>query len=562
MANLLELADENRFRIRAYQNAAQTIADLTEDVESLLEKGTLTDLHGIGQGMADKVKEYCSTKKIKEHEKLMSKFSPGLLEMMKVTGLGPKRTRLLFEKMKIDSIKKLKQAAENGKLRVLEGFGPKIEENILKGIAFEKQSSKRILIGEAIYFSQSIANEMKHKCHSLEKLVPAGSLRRWKETIGDLDFLCVSKNPKEVIGEFVHLKGVKQILAEGETKASIVYDRGIQCDLRVVSSASFGAALLYFTGSKEHNVALREFALKKGFTINEYGLYNLENKKAPVAGRSEEEIYKTLGLEFIPPELRENRGEIETALKKKLPKLVEEKDIRGDLHNHSNFSDGVNSLEEMAKKAKEKGWDWLVSTDHSQSLKITHGLDRERLTKKKNDIQKLNRQFSGFKVFLGSEVDILSDGKMDYDNETLREIDLVIASIHSGFSQSEEKITERILSAMKNPFVDIIGHLTGRLLNSREPYSVNVQKVLIAALNTGTALEINGQPDRLDLYDIHAKTAGEMGIKIALSTDAHSVLQLDFMTFAVATARRAWLTKEHVLNCLSAEQLMNWKKEN
>jgi len=559
-AQMLELADENRFRIRAYNNAAQTLWNLTQDIEDLLKKGTLTELPGIGKGIAEKIEEYCTTGKMKEQEKLHKQFPSGLLEIMNLSGLGPKRTRFLFEKLKIDSVRKLQEAARNHKLRSLEGFGQKIEENILKGILFQKEASKRMLRWEAMQVASSIVSELQKQCRSLEKIVPAGSLRRCKETVGELDFLCASANTNEIAQAFVRLQGIKRILAQGDTKVSIVYRQGLQCDLRIVKADSFGAALLYFTGSKEHNVALRELALKKGLTINEYGLYSLTNKKKPVACRKEEEIYEKLGLEYIPPELRENRGEIEAASVKKLPKLIEEKDIRGDFHNHTHLSDGKNSLEEMAQRAKDKGWGWFVSADHSQSLKVAHGLGTETLFRKKSAITKFNKTQKGFKVLLGSEVDILSDGQMDYDDETLRQIDFVVASIHSGFSQNEEKITQRLLCAIKNPHVDIIGHLTGRLIGTREPYPVSVQEVLNEADRTQTAMEINGQPQRTDLNDVHAKAACLSGVPIVLSTDAHSAGQLDFMSMAVATARRAWLTRKDILNCLDIEQLMDWKR--
>lgn len=561
MVNLLELAEENRFRIRAYTNAAQTISDLSEDVEKLIETETLTELPGIGEGFAEKIKEYCRTGKVKEYEKLKTKFPSGLLEMMMISGLGPKRVRFLFKKKQIDSIEKLTEAAKKGMLRELEGFGPKIEENILKGIAAKESFSKRMLISDAMRIAQDILQQMHSRCgRSLEKLEIAGSLRRWKESVGDLDFLCVSRQPKEVIGQFTAMPGILRILAQGETKASIIHQSGAQCDLRVVPPESFGAAMLYFTGSKEHNVALRELALKKGFTTNEYGLYSLKNKSKAVAGKTEEEIYAKLGMQFVPPELRENRGEIEAALKGRLPKLIEEKDILGDFHNHTKLSDGINSLEEMAEKARKKGWQWFVSGDHSQSLKVARGLSPETLLRKKNQIEKLNKLSKNFRIFLGSEVDILSDGELDYDTQTLKQIDFVVASVHTGFKQSEEQLTGRILDAERSPQVDIIGHLTGRLINRRESYPVNVQKILTEASRTGTAIEINGQPERMELSDYHAKNAAEAGVMIALSTDAHSIHQLDFMTFAVATARRAWLTKENVLNCLDSGQLVEWKE--
>lgn len=559
MASLLEMTDENRFRIRAYSNAAQVIDDLTEDIEERARQGTLTELPGVGQGIADKIAEYCRTGKIAEYEKLQKKYPRGVLDLMLVSGLGPKRARFLYENLKIDSPEKLKKAAEQGRLSELKGFGQKLVENLLQALSSQGPAFKRLLISDASAIAQSVVARMRKNCRSLREFVPSGSLRRWKESIGDLDFLCTSDDPKEIAREFAGMPAARKVLARGDTKVTIIHEDGVQCDLRVVPPESFGAALLYFTGSKGHNVALRELALKKGFTINEYGLFSLTNKKKPVAGRTEEEIYSKLGLEFIPPELRENRGEIAAAQKRKLPRLVEEKDIRGDFHNHTKLSDGYNTLEEMAEKAESKGWEWFVSADHSESLKVARGLTRETLMKKKAEIRRINKGRKGFTVLLGSEVDILSDGGMDYDAATLREIDFVVGSVHTGFKQPEEQLTRRIVKAMENPNVDIIGHLTGRLIGSREPYPVNFQQVLDAALRTDTALEINGQPHRMELYDTYAKAAGEKGAMIALDTDAHSTRQLDFMTYAVATARRAWLTKEQILNCRSLDELRAWK---
>ncbi len=559
MGQLLELADENRFKIRAYVQALQTLEELAEPVETVAAQERLTELAGIGKGIAEKIVEYLKTGKVKEHERLKSLYPQGLLDMMQVSGLGPKRIRILYEKLKIDSIAKLKEAAQKDKLSSLEGFGAKTQENILKGIAFQAEAPNRMLLHEARQLADSIVTYMKESCRSLEVCMPAGSLRRWKETVGDLDFLCISDQPQEIIKAFSEQEGAKQILAQGETKASIIHRKGIQCDLRVVGKESFGAALLYFTGSKDHNVELRERALKKGLTINEYGVFALSNKKKPVAGRTEEEIYKKLGLAYIPPELRENRGEIRAAELNKLPKLIEEKDVRGDFHNHTNLSDGHHTLDEMAAAAQAKGWEWFVSGDHSPSLKIAHGLSVKALMAKKESIKKLNHKSKKMTVLLGSEVDILDDGSMDYDSATLKEIDFVVASIHSGFRQSEDKITGRLIKAMENPGVDIVGHLTGRLINSREPYAVNVQKILEGAKVTQTSLEINGQPNRMDLNDSTALAAAQLGIPIALSTDAHSAGQLDHMTYAVAAARRAWITPDQVLNCKTLPQLRAWK---
>jgi len=375
---------------------------------------------------------------------------------------------------------------------------------------------------------------------------------------GDIDILCVARQKTNVISRFTHLPNVTRILAAGETKASVQLISGIQCDLRVIPPESFGAALLYFTGSKEHNVALRELALKKGLTLNEYGIFNKSSRsrQKPLAGKTEEEMYRRLGLDYIPPELRENRGEIDAARKHKLPHLVKEKDICGDFHNHTDMSDGKDSLEEMVEAAYAKGWEWVAIADHSPSLKIANGLSIDRLRSKMKKIKELNKRYKNFYVYIASEVDILSDGRMDYPDNVLKEIDFVVGSIHSGFRQTEEKITERILKAMGNPYVDCIGHLTGRLLNRRPAYAINTEQILAGARRTGTILEINGQPDRQDLTDLTANAARQKNITFATNTDAHSKSQFDYMKIAVTIARRAWLEKKDILNCMSHKDLV------
>jgi DNA polymerase (family X) len=558
MAALLELKQDNPFRIRAYQNAAMAIQSFPEDLGKMSREDILK-IAGIGQGIADKIQEFAKTGKVKEHQQLRKQFPEGLLNILQVPGLGPKRARLLFDRLKIDSPTKLKQAAMQGKLRALAGFGEKIEENILKGLAFTQESVKRTLLWEARALMGEIQSGLRDTPGLLE-MAPAGSLRRGKETVGDLDVLCTSKNPGAVIERFTKMPVVQRVLAAGKTKSSVLLKNNMQCDLRVVPPESFGAALQYFTGSKEHNVALRERALRMGYTINEYGLFRLSDReqKKPLAGKTEEEIYRKLGLEFIPPELRENRGEIEAAAAKKLPRLVEEKDIKGCFHNHTDESDGAHDLETMVRAARDKGWEWYAVADHSPSLKIAGGLEPARLRKKMAQIKSLGKKVPGLQILCSSEVDILSDGRMDYDDDILKQLDVVVGSVHSGFKQTEEQITGRLLKAMENPHVDCIGHLTGRLIGRREAYALNVEKIIAAAANTGTALEINGQPDRQDMSDVYARSAKSKGAPLAVNTDAHSKEELGFMSVAVTVARRGWVEKDDLLNTKSWPELRKW----
>lgn len=558
MRELLELSQENPFKIRAYARAAEVVQNLTRDVAEM-SREELLEVEGIGQGIADKIQEFLKTGEAKEHKKLKAKFPGGVLEIIHLPGLGPKRAAFLHQKLGVDSPSKLQALAKTGKLRDLPGFGPKMEENILKGIEFSREASKHITHGEARKVARDVLEHMK-SAPGLIKIEVAGSFRRLKETSGDLDFLCAGKNSGEIIERFTKMPHVERVLAAGSTKASVVLDRGLQCDLRVVKPESWGAALLYFTGSKEHNVRLRELALKKGYTINEYGLYRLKDgeKAKAIAGRTEEEIYKVLGLEFIPPELREDRGEIQTAARKSLPRLVQREDIRGDFHNHTHLTDGAHSLEMMVEAAKERGWEWVFVGDHSQSLKVAKGLSPDQLRKKIRGIREINRRKSGLEILCGMEVDILADGRMDYDNDLLSEIDCVVASVHSRFKQPEDVMTDRILKAMENPQVDLIGHLTGRLIGKREPYAIDIHRILKGAKATQTALEINGQDERQELSDVHAKTAGEMGVPLALTTDAHSTQQFDNMEMALCVARRAWLEPKDLLNCFALKEIKEW----
>ncbi|MFH1368128.1 MAG: DNA polymerase/3'-5' exonuclease PolX [Elusimicrobiota bacterium] len=559
IAELLSLGDENIFKIRAYERAAQVISALPDPIEDIAARGKLLEIPGIGAGIAEKINDYLSSGKIPYLDELKKIFPQGLLDIMSVQGMGPKKAKILFDKLNIDGIPSLEKAAKEGKIRGLPGFGEKTEENILKGIALRKSFGGRILLDEALNAARSVISELKRNKY-IKRISPAGSLRRFKETIGDIDILCsvVSNTEKHVVGCFTKLKNVKRVLAAGDTKGSIITDEGIQVDLRVVEDESFGAALQYFTGSKEHNVALRGFARDKGLTINEYGVFKISDKKKAIASKTEEDVYKSLGLPYIPPALREDRGELEAALHKKLPKLIELKDIKGDFHVHSTYSDGSHTIAEIAERAREAGYEWIVITDHSQSLKVARGLSSDILHKKIKEIEHLNKKLKGFRVLCGTEVDIHSDGSLDYPDEILKQLDWVIASVHTGFKQSEEQITNRIISALRNPYVNCIGHLTGRLINEREGYAVNVEKVLEAAKETGKLLEINSYPQRLDLYDIYCRKAKEMGVRVAIGTDSHSVEQFPNMELGVAVAQRGWMEKKDVLNTLTLHDLFKY----
>lgn len=558
MADLSELAKDNPFRIRAFRRAAETIQSYPQDLGALSREEQLA-IPGIGKGIADFIAEFKEKGRIVEHQKLKSKFPEGVLKIMHLQGLGAKRAGILFRELRIDSLEKLKQAAENQKIRNLDGFGEKIEENILKNISFAQESSKRMILYEARTLAKEIMERLK-KSSAIGQLELAGSARRWKETVGDLDFLCSSTQPEKAIQHFLNSCPVDRVLAEGKTKASVILKQGIQCDFRVVPKKSIGAALMYFTGSKEHNVRLRELAQKMNLTLNEYGLFKVSDKeqKNPVASETEEDIYKALGMKWIPPELREDRGEVEASLKNKLPVLIEESDVRGDFHNHTTLSDGDNSLEEMVAEAQKRGWSWFFSADHSPSLKIASGLPVPILKKKMDHIKTLNKSLGKFKLFCSTEADILHHGDIDYPDDILKTLDCVVASVHSRFNQTEEEMTERLIRAVRHPYVDILGHISGRKLNKREGYALNYEKVLQAAKETGTAIEINGQPERSEIQDIYVKRAIELGVPLALSTDAHSTSQLEYMTYAVHIARRGWAEKKHIINTMDDKSISRW----
>jgi len=553
IADLLEIKGENPFRIRAYRRAALNIEGLVRNVAETT-KDELIKISGIGQDLAGKIEEYVKTGRLQFYEDLKKEVPEGLSLLLSVPSLGPKTAKLLFERLKVKDIGTLEKLAREHKLSGLPGIKEKTEENILKGIEMLKRGIERQPLGKVLPVAKDILQHLKNKA-PVKNLSIAGSIRRWKDTIKDIDVLATSQDPKAVMNAFVHLPHVKDILMHGPTKSSVIIHEGLQVDLRVVEEDSFGAALAYFTGSKAHNIRLREMAVKSGLKINEYGIFRERDEKK-LGGEKEEDIYRILGLPYIPPELREDSGEIEAAIEGRLPKLVELRDIKGDLHVHSKWSDGSHDFEELIDEAKKRGYEYIAITDHSKGLGIARGLSAERLMEEKKEIDAINKRLKGFRLIVGTEVDIRSSGEIDFPDEILKKMDIVVASIHSGFRQDKEQITKRLVSAIRNPYVSIIAHPTGRLIGERDPYDVDMNEVFKVAKETGTAIEINAYPLRLDLSDIYVKIAREMGVRVVISTDTHVAKQFDYMGYGVSIARRGWLEKKDVLNTLSYNLLI------
>jgi DNA polymerase (family 10) len=554
IALLLEMKGESRFKVVAYEEAARRIETWPEAIEEVWSKGKLREIPGIGESIATKIGEYLSTGKMKYLEELTQDIPIEVVGLTEIPGVGPKIAKLLYDELGIKTIEELEKAIQEKKLHALPRLGEKSEEKIAKGIEMFRKRSGRMLLGQALPLVREIIKTLAEKT-GIEKLSPAGSVRRMKETIGDIDILVASSSPSQIMTVFVSLPQVREILAQGDTKSSIVTHEGIQVDLRVVEEQSFGAALQYFTGSKAHNVKLREIALKKGFKVNEYGIFRMDTGEK-VGGEKEEEIYEVLGMEWVPPELREDQGEIEMALEKRLPVLVEMSDIRGDLHVHSSWSDGVVSIEEMAEAALQKGYEYLAICDHTQSLAVASGLTPEEVRERQKEIERWNRKKKSLYLLNGVEANILSDGSIDFPDSELADLELVVAGLHSGLNQKEEKILQRLELAMRNKHVQILSHPTGRIINRRSSYEVHCDALFAIAQRTGTFLEINAQPERLDLKDVDARKArDEYGILLAISTDAHDPNSLDYMQYGIAQARRAWLRKEDVLNTRTLQEL-------
>ena len=552
LADLLEFQGANPFRIRSYRNGARKIADLNEPLAKIADDSErkLTDIDGIGKTLAEKINELLQTNKLAALDTLLEKVPPAVLALLRVPGLGPKKAAVLYQELGVRSLDDLRKVCEKQQVRDLKGFGAKTEQIILEGLAIAKQAETRTRWVDADEVVSRLLTHMQ-SLGGIEQMAMAGSYRRGCETVGDLDLLVVAQEATPVMRHFGTLPSLAEVIAQGETKMSVRLDGGMQIDLRVVPSESFGAALQYFTGSKHHNVVVRGRAKQQGLKVNEWGVFRIDEKgkEIYVAGRNEEDVYSALEMPWFPPELREARQEFEWAEQGHLPKLVECKDIRGDLHMHTTASDGKASLEEMIATAQSRGLKYIAITDHSQRVSMANGLDPQRLRAQWAEIDRLREGLEGIIVLKGIECDILEKGGMDLPDDVLAEADWVIASVHYGQKQSSEQITERILGALKNPHVDILAHPTGRLINRREPYAVDMEQVFAAAAEYGKMLELNANPARLDLNDLHCAAAKRLGVPIVISTDAHSTAGFQVMQHGVQQARRGGLTALDVANC-------------
>ena len=555
IADLLELKGENAFKIRAYQKAVRAVEHYPKEMQAMVEKGEdLTEIPGVGQAIAKKARELTTTGRLQYYEDLKSQFPEGITSLLAIPGIGPKTASRLCSELEIDSVDALERAIIHGRIAGLFRLGDKMASNMLQQIQAFRRKDQRVPIGEVLPITEDILTRLR-ALPGLRNLSYAGSLRRFRETLGDVDLIGTAGDPEAIIRAFVALPDVGHVLAEGSTKATAIVSRGLQVDVRMVNHESFGSLLQYFTGSKQHNISLRERGHRQGLKLSEYGITKMDTGELERFA-DEREFYCRLGLQYIPPELREAQGEIQKAEEGTLPRLVELGHIRGDLHVHSNWSDGHCSIEEMALGAKALGYEYIAITDHSAGRGIAHGLDSDRLTRQVAEIGALNERLGGIRVLSGVEVDIRADGSLDLPREMLSKLDIVVAAVHSSMNQSEEKMTKRILGAVENPDVDIIAHPTCRLLGEREPVAVDLEAVAHAAAKEGRALELNAFPSRLDLNDVHAMRARDLGAKLAIGTDAHAVAHLTFMKYGVGVARRAWCEPQHILNTLPLEELL------
>jgi DNA polymerase (family 10) len=565
IGTLLELKGENPFKCRAYHNAARAIEGATADFDTLVRSGEIRSIKGIGEAIAEKITELVTTGKSEYYEELKASLPEGLMEMLRISGVGPKKVKLLYEKLKIKSVEELESACIAGKLEKVEGFGKKTEENILTGIAALRKHSSKFLYSVAEKDAQGLYSVIL-KQKGIIRAEIAGSLRRKKEVIGDIDIVASAKAAAVpgIMKAFTSHSDVERITGQGETKSSVVLKSGINCDLRIVDDSEFPFALNYFTGSKDHNVRLRTIAKKFDLSLNEYGFSKIGSEekrgkaKKTVPCKNEEAIYAVLGLEYTPPELREDFGEIEAAEKNKLPHLVSEKDIRGTFHCHTNYSDGMNTLLEMAEAAQKLGWEYLGIADHSKIAVYANGLTEERVKKQQKEINTLNQKWPNFRIFSGTEVDILPTGALDFSDKILSTFDYVVASVHSSFKMSEAEMTKRIVKAIKNNYVTVLGHPTGRLLLQRDAYPLNQTAIIDAAAEYGKCIEINAHPSRLDLDWRMCKYAKEKGVKIAINPDAHVVDGLHDVRYGVGIARKGWLEKNDVLNTMDLHHVQKY----
>jgi len=562
IGTLLELKGENPFKTRAYMNVARTLESLNESLEKIVAEDRLGEIKGIGDAIQKKITELVTTGRLEYYEELKASLPAGLMEMLGVPGLGPKKVKALYEKLGITTLDELEKACQEGKVASLDGFGEKTQRKILEGITFKRTYASRHLVSEALGVAEPILESLRQH-PGVIRCSTAGSLRRFKEVVGDVDFLVSSKQPSDIIEFFTTLPGIISVSAKGDTKASVVLEGGIQADLRVVTDAEYPFALAYFTGSKEHNIVMRQRAIQRGLRLNEYGLFksDVETRDPAllVTCKTEDEIFERLDLAYVPPELREDHGEFEAAEKNDLPRLLEWSDLKGSLHNHSNWSDGRNHLEEIATQMQELGCAYWAITDHSKSSFQANGLQPERVRKQLVEIRAINQKLaddgSDFFLLSGSEVDILNEGKLDFDDDLLSELDVVVASIHQGFTQSESETTKRLIRAAENPFVHMLGHLTGRLLLEREPYKVNQHAVIDACAATGTWIELNASPLRFDLDWRLWHYAKSKGVKCVINCDAHRLEHAGFLRLGAGIARKGWLTKEDVINTLPLKNL-------
>lgn len=557
IADLLELKNENKFKIRAYARAAQVIRHLPEEMEIMVEEGKdLKDIPGIGEAIATKSMELITTGKLRYYEELKSQFPEGIINLLDIPGIGPKTAYRLATELGINSVDQLEEAIKDGRVASLERMGEKTATNILHSIEAFRRKDKRIPLGEALPVVENILDALR-RVPGVGALSPAGSLRRFKETVGDIDLMGTADDPEKVIKAFVTLPQVRQILAQGQTKASVILPKGLQADLRMVEHEDFGSLLQHFTGSKEHNIALRTRYQKQGLSLSEYGITDM---KTGLIHRfsNEQDFYAFLGLQYIPPEIREDMGEIDLAEKQAIPRLVEEKDIRGDMHTHTLFSDGADSIEDMARAAMALGYEYLAITDHSSVRNVSADNKIERIKKQNETIKRLNGTYRGFRLLSGVEVDIRADGSIDLPDEIMAELDIVVGAVHSSFKQTKKQMTDRIIGAIQNPNIDIIAHPTCRKIGEREPVEIDLEAMFQAALKYGKALEINAMPDRLDLKDIYAYRARELGVALVIGSDAHACEHLKLMKFGIGVARRAWCRPEDILNTRSLAALMEF----
>ncbi len=553
IADIMEIRQDNIFKIRAYRRASLNLEGLNRDLAQMTHK-ELLEIPGVGADLAARIEEYLQTGTMAHYEQLKQEIPAGVFNMLAVPDLGPKTAKAIYDALQIASLDELEKAALDHRLIGIKGIKQKTEENILKGIQAVKRGRERQPLGRMLPAAEELVAALREKA-PIERIEVAGSIRRRRDTIKDIDIVATSPDPAAVMEAFLGLTQVHDVIMRGPTRASVNIREGVQVDLRVVEPASYGAALAYLTGSQPHNVRLREMAQKRGLKINEYGIFR-EEDNARLGGENEEDIYRLQELSFVPAVLREDQGEIEAALKGRLPQLITAQDVLGDLHVHSRWSDGAHGIAELVEAARLRGLSYIAVTDHSQGLGVARGLTVERLMEQQAEIRALNRELDGFRVLHGTEMDIRNDGSLDFPDEVLAELDVVVASIHSGFNGTKEAMTARIVAAMRNPHVHIIAHPTGRIIGEREGYQLDMEAVLQAAKETGTALEINAYPLRLDLEDRHVRRAKELGVKIAINTDTHAKLQFETLPWGISVAQRGWLEREDVLNTLSAEELL------